>query len=413
MSLSHQDKPEPICIYKDASTIHSKVIQALERDMQEVKTSMQNRGLNVDVDKLSALINEVRLEKEKIYNNLYENLSLRGNVNFNSARDIALILSNELGVELKKSRTGRIIANRRALTDFNNPLTKDIARYRKMERIQSSLKGLYAAIDKKQGKVSCIYTDDCPSGRLYTRDYNLQGIPELGRSGVYADEGCSFILADYESFELRILSAIAHDIYFKDCWAKGLDLHRKVVADMKNIPYELITDKERKLGKCLNFGLSYGQEAAGLARNLGIKVHQAEMLMKAYKSNIPEIEAFKQETIKKARSTGFAETYFGRRRFLPDIISSNIANRKKSERQAVNTKIQGTASDILKFSLVKLYKSGFAVNTTLHDSVVITVPNEEVKNSIQQVKSIMQSIEVEEITFPVSCKTGKIWGDCQ
>jgi DNA polymerase-1 len=182
---------------------------------------------------------------------------------------------------------------------------------------------------------------------------------------------------------------------------------------MKNLPYELITDRERKLGKCLNFGLSYGQEAAGLARNLGIKVHQAEKLMKSYRSNIPEIEAYKQETIGKARLTGFTETYFGRRRFLPDITSPNTAERQKSERQAVNTKIQGTASDILKFSLVKLHKAGFALNTTLHDSVVTTVPDDKIPESVRQVKAIMETIEVEGMTFPVSCKTGKVWGRCQ
>jgi len=410
MSLEHREGRESI--YIGDSIIHSEAIQALEQDMQEVKTSMQNRSLNVDVNKLSALIDEIRLEKEKLRDSLYENLRLKGKVNFNSARDIALILSNELGVELKKSRTGRFIANRRALVNFNNPLTQDITHYRNLERLLSSLKGLYSATDKKQGKVSCVYTDDCPSGRIYTKEYNLQGIPEKGRTVIYADEGHSFILADFEVFELRILSALAHDRYFKDCWVRGLDLHKKVISDMKDIPYELVTDKERKLGKCLSFGLSYGQEAAGLARNLGIKIYQAEKLMKAYKSNIPEVEAFKQETIKQARLTGFVDTYFGRRRLLFEINSPNTTERQKSERQAVNTAIQGCASDILKFSLVKLHKAGFIINTTLHDSVVITVPDDRVQESVQQVKAIMESIEVEGMIFPVSCKTGKVWGSC-
>lgn len=400
-------------MYIGVRDIHSETIRTLEQDMQTVKISMQKRGLNVDLNKLSILMDELRLDKEKLRDSLYEKLCLRGKVNFNSARDIASILSNELGVELKKSRTGRFIANRRALSDLNSTLAQDISRYRDMEKVLSSLKGLYSATNKSQKKVSCIYTDDCPSGRLYTKDYNLQGISEIGRTVIYADEGCSFILADYNSFELRILSALAHDRYFKDCWVKGLDLHRKVVSDMKDIPYDLVTDKERKLGKCLNFGLSYGQEAAGLARNLRIKVYQAEKLMKAYKSNIPEIEGFKQETIEHACLTGFVETYFGRRRFLPEIVSLNTTARQKAERQAVNTKIQGTAADVMKFSLVKLHKVGFSINTTLHDSVIITVPDDSIQECVQQVKAIMESIEVEGVTFPVSCKTGKVWGNCQ
>jgi len=149
-----------------------------------------------------------------------------------------------------------------------------------------------------------------------------------------------------------------------------------------------------------------------LLRSKDVRVwNQAEKLMKAYKSNIPEIEAFKQETIKQARLTGFAETYFGRRRLLPDITSPNTAERQKSERQAVNTKIQGTAADIVKFSLVNLYKAGFRINTMLHDGILITVPEDEVEESIPRIKAIME-IELEGLRLPVTCKTGKLWSDC-
>lgn len=395
----------------DADAIQPAFIQALEKNMCTVKASMEKLGLNVNIAALLALINQVDKAKENLRKKLSKVFGSHDKVNFNSARDIASILSSELGIELKKSKTGRFIANCRALTDFNNPLTKSIARYRNLEKILSSLRGLYEAADKEKGKVFCVFTDDCPSGRLYTKNYNVQGIPEIGRRAIYSDKNHSFVLADYESFELRILSALACDKYFKECWAKGLDLHRKVVADMKNTPYKLITDKERKLGKALNFGLSYGQEPHGLARNLGIAVHQAKRLMETYKNNIPAIEKFKKKAIAKARLCGFAATYFGRKRFLPDIISLDTSDRKKAERQTINHEIQGTASDIVKMGMVQLHKEGFIINTMVHDSILLTIPDDKIIGNVKRIKEIME-IEIENMKFPIVCKVGKTWGDC-
>jgi len=390
---------------------HSQTILNLEQDMIAVKQAMQNRGLNVNLSKLKALISDIAQEKAGIEASLKGTFGIDAPINFNSSRDVTEILSSKLNVKPKLTKTGRYSTCRRILKGINNPLTDEICHYRDLEKFLSSLSAIYEATDKKQGKIFCTYIDTCPSGRLYTKDYSFQNIPEAARDVIYATEGCSFILADYDSFELRIISALSHDTYFKDCWSQGLDLHRKVVADMKGKPYDFVTDKERKLGKCLNFGLAYGQEAAGLARNLHTSIEQAQDLIDTYKSKIPSIEAFKSEVILKARQTGYAETYFGRKRFLPNITSPNISDRKKSERQAVNTKIQGTAADIVKFSLVRLHKEGYAINTMVHDSILLTVPDDKIVQCISRVKAIME-VELEDTKLPVTCKTGKSWGDC-
>lgn len=391
--------------------MHSQSIIELEQAMLPVKAAMQARGLNICLEKLDSLINKINHEKSDIESNLRSSLGIKGEINFNSSKDIAVILSAALGVKLLKSRSGRFITNRQVLQNFNNPLTETIAQYRNLQKILSSLTAVYGATDKAEAKLSCIYTDDCPSGRLYTKNYNIQGIGELCRGVVYPDEGCSFILADYDSFELRILSALAHDTYFKDCWSKGLDLHRKVVSDMKGIPYESVTAKERKLGKCLNFGLAYGQEPHGLARNLRIPVSESSKLMAGYKNKIPKIEEFKRESIRSAHITGYTKTYYGRKRLLPEILSSNLLDAKKAERQVINTKIQGTGADIVKFSLVKLHNAGFKIDTMLHDGILITVSDDKVDSSIQKIREIME-IEIEGMKFTTSIKTGKTWGQC-
>ncbi len=393
------------------SLAHSRTIISLERNIASVTEAMEKRGLNVNVSVLENFIKDISNE---MLNSKLELQNIFGegkDINFNSSNAVAKILKDYLGIEPKRTQSGRYSTNRRILKDINNPLTNKISRYRDLVKTLSSLKSMYCFIDKSTNKISCSYTNNCPSGRIYTKDYNIQGIPEIGRRTIFADKGCSLILVDYDSFELRILSALSHDKYFKECWAKGLDLHKKVVSDMKNIPYNAVTNKERKTGKCLNFGLSYGQKAAGLARNLGVTINEAQKLMNSYKERIPAIEAFKLKAIETARQAGYVETYYGRRRPLPDIKSSNISLRKKAERQAINTQCQGMAADIVKFSLVNLHKEGFLIDSMLHDAVLLTVPDNKIEPSLCKIREIME-VEIEGLRFTVSCKTGKTWAEC-
>jgi len=372
---------------------------------------MSSRGLNIDIPRLDQLIHETSQAKDSLEEKLKGVFSANADVNFNSSKDIANLLDGKFGVKLQRMKSGRYRSDKRTLKNVNNPIVDEIAVYREYERLLSSLKAISNSTDKARGKIFCEYINTCPSGRLYAKSYNVQGIPELARSVVYADPGHTFLLADYETFELRILSALSHDVYFKDCWSKELDLHRKVVSDMQKIPYESVTEKQRKLGKALNFGLSYGQEPSGLARNLHITTQQAQKLMEAYKSKIPAIERFKAESVAMARAKGYVETYYGRRRFLSGIKSPKASERGKAERQAINTIIQGTGADIVKFALVNLHSEGFKIDTMLHDGILLTIPDDQLEAAQDQIREIME-IELEGTKLPVSIKTGKRWSDC-
>ena len=390
---------------------HFPTITELEEKVQPVIQSMSSRGLNIDIPRLDQLIQETSQAKGLLEEKLKGIFSANADVNFNSSRDIANLLDGKFGVKLQKTKSGRYRSDRRTLKNVNNPIVDEITVYREYERLLSSLKAINVATDKARGKIFCEYINTCPSGRLYAKSYNVQGIPELARSIVYAEPGNTFLLADYETFELRILSALSHDVYFKDCWSRGLDLHRKVVSDMQKIPYESVTEKQRKLGKALSFGLSYGQEPAGLARNLHISTQQAQKLMESYKRQIPEIERFKTESVATARAKGYVETYYGRKRFLSGIKSPKASERGKAERQAINTIIQGTGADIVKFALVNLHSKGFKIDLMLHDGILITVPDDQLEKAKDQVKEIME-IKLEGMRLPVSIKTGKRWSDC-
>ena len=393
--------------------MHSKKICELETKMIQVKKAMEAQGIYVALPQLEDLVGNVEAKKRNLEHKLKESFQINEdtNVNFNSSKDVSELLFTHFGISPVTTRTGRPSTNRRILRGINNPITQRILDYRDLEQLLSSLKAIHTATNKETSRITCTYIDDCPTGRLYTKDYSLQSIPEEARYVMHSDNLTTFVLADYSMFELRILSALSHDTYFRFCWSQGLDLHRKVVADMKGISYEDVTDKQRRLGKALNFGISYGQEPFGLARNLNISVTEAESLMNEYKRNIPEIEAFKLEVVKKVRKSGFAETYYGRRRFIPDIISQDKAKRSKAERQAVNTKIQGSAADIVKFTLVKLHEEGFAINTMLHDAILLTVKDESLDEDVKRIRSAME-IELEGMKLPVDIRTGKSWGEC-
>jgi len=391
--------------------MHSEKIKDLENRMVEVKASMEKQGLNINLFLLEDLINNTTKQKDDIAQNLKKELDVGGEINFNSSRDVSETILPLLGVKAQRTRTGRYSTSRSVLRSINHPITQEISKYRDLEKQLSSLKSIYKSTDKIRGKIFCHYTDDCPTGRLYSKGYNFQSFSQVSRSIVYPDKGCVFILSDYESFELKILSALSHDKFFKACWEDGIDLHKAVISKMKNIPYDSVTPSQRKRGKILNFGISYLQNSSGLAHNLGVSIAEAQKLMADYKKNIPEIEKFKQDVINKARATGYSETLWGRRRYLAYINSPNISERKKSERQAVNHQIQGCASDIAKQSLVNLHRAGFAIATMLHDAVLLTVSEEEVESSINRIKEIME-IEINDLKFTVKCKTGKTWAEC-
>ena len=391
--------------------MHSKEIRGLEDEMLPVIKAMEERGLNVSLSKLDALIKMTKDEKDLIEAKLRKLLGLKGTLNFNSSRDVSELLKSHFGVKPTTTRTGRYSTNKRLLKGLHNPVTDEIVRYRDLEKLLSTLKAIDKATDKTVKRIYCTYIDSCPSGRLYTKSYSFQSIPEIAREVIHPDKGYTFILADYNSFELRIISAFAHDTYFKDCWDRGLDLHRKVVSDMKGISYDKVTDNERKMGKALNFGISYGQEPVGLARVLHTSTEQATKLMNDYKAQIPEIEAFKIEAIKKARKTGYCETYYGRKRLLPGLLSPNTAVRMKAERRVINTMIQGTGADIVKFSLVALHKAEFCIDTMIHDGILISVPDKELNESMVRIRTIME-MSINELTFTVTCEHGKTWKGC-
>jgi DNA polymerase-1 len=181
---------------------------------------------------------------------------------------------------------------------------------------------------------------------------------------------------------------------------------------MMHIPYDHVTDTQRRIGKVLNFGILYGQQAPGVAHSLGIRITEARELMDAYEAKIVEIMAFKRSAIETAREQGYVETYYGRRRLLPDLRSPNRSQRLKAERQVVNTMVQGTGADIAKIVMLKLHRANWQIDAMLHDGFLTSVPKGTVDASIAHLRNLME-MDLEGVRLTVTYKVGESWGDCK
>ena len=407
-SGNRQDElPEPL-------HMNSPFIDQLERDLRPVLAAIEARGLIVDVAKLGHIIDSLQEQRNLAEANAYHLFSTSHRINLNSSQELAKLMV-DLGIHqyhFPATKSGKVSTAKAVLERIDHPAIEHVIQYRSCTKLISSLASYYNAVDRTTSRLYYQFTNDCASGRLYTKDMSIQNLPREGRAAIIPGEGKVFISADYDSFELHILSALAGDTYFRRCWQQGIDLHKQVVADMMHIPYDEVTDAQRRIGKVLNFGILYGQQAPGVAQSLGIRITEARELMDAYESRIAEIMAFKKSAVEAAREHGYVETYYGRCRPLPDLKSPNRSRRLKAERQVVNTAVQGSGADIAKIVMLRLHRAGWQIDAMLHDGFLLSVDRDTVEESIPHLRELME-MDLEGVRLTVSFKVGESWGDCK
>lgn len=394
--------------------MNSTFIDQLERDLRPVLTDIEARGLLVDVAKMGSIIADLEEQRRLAEENAYRLFGTSHRINLNSSQELAKLMV-DLGIgqhHFPTTKSGRISTAKGVLERIDHPAIEHVIKYRSCIKLIASLASYYNVVHRSTSRLYYQFTNDCASGRLYTKDMSIQNLPREGRWAIIPDRGRVFISADYDSFELHILSALAGDTYFRHCWQQGIDLHKKVVSDMMSIPYDQVTDTQRRVGKVLNFGILYGQQAPGVAQSLGIRTAEARELMDAYESRITEIMSFKKSAVETARERGYVNTYYGRRRLLPDLKSSDRSRRLKAERQVVNTMVQGTGADIAKIVMLRLHRAGWQINAMLHDGFLLSVQRDAVEESIPRLRELME-MDLEGVRLTVTFKVGESWGDCR
>jgi len=377
----------------------------LEGKVRPILNGME-RGFQIDVSSLKDLKNSYHGKLSALQNGIEENLG-RG-LRSDSNRDLAELLFGQLALPtLKKTQTQSNSVSITVLEKLeeshgcSHPFLKPLVEYKRLQPISKAIKTVFKKLSPDDRIHPEFNPFGCPTGRIYSY---IQNLPREVRTCLVPDrEANVFIELDWSQQELRILGALSREPVFLDSFAKGEDLHKRVISEMFHKPTSEVTPEERRLGKTINYGLIYGQEAYGLAWNLNIPIDKAQGLIDKYFSALPFIKRFKEESEKRFWKEGFAETASGRRTRLN--LESGDINREL--RRGFNHQIQGTGADLLRFTLVRLSEGLEGKPARLkfcaHDSIYLECPGEASQEMANLAKSIME-IDFKGFYLPVTLK---------
>ncbi len=307
-----------------------------------------------------------------------------------------------------------------------HPLPAKILEYRTMGKLKSTyVEALLKLVNPATG---CIHTTFVQSvaatGRLSSRDPNLQNIPvrgELGgqlRQAFIPRPGHVFLGADYSQMELRLLAHFSADPILLKAFREGIDIHRQTAAEVFGIHPELVSGEMRRQAKVVNFGIIYGISPFGLAKQMGVPQRVASDFIQRYFARHTRVKAYLEETLQAAQEQGWVSTLLGRRRRTPNLLSPNRILRQEAERAAINTPLQGTAADIIKKAMLEVEPALTAAALSgrmllqIHDELLFEVPEPEVAVTARVVRRVMQEVVTLGVPLVVDLRVGKNWGKC-
>ena len=341
--------------------------------------------------------------------------------NISSNPQLREILYEKLGLPvLKRTKTGPStdagVLEELAAQDHRVPVL--LMEYREMEKLRGTyVDALPRMVNPRTGRIHTSFNQAvAATGRLSSSDPNLQNIPirtQLGREirkGFIAEPGHVLLAADYSQIELRILAHFSGDEPLVQAFQEGIDVHRQTAAVVFDVPVEMVTAEQRGRAKTINFATLYGQGAFALARQLGIPRDEAKEFIAAYFERFSGVRRFLDEQVASARELGYVETLLGRRRYIPELQSSNGNIRQFGERIAQNTPIQGTAADLLKKAMIEVDRAlegsswGARLLLTVHDELLFEVPEERVDEVRPVVVGLMEGAV--ELSVPVAVDWG-------
>ena len=402
----------------------TEIAHKVEFPLVKVLEDMERNGVKIDTailknlsDDLAAMMSD---QTSKIH-------SYAGEVfNINSTQQLQKILFTKLGLApAAKTKTGfstdaKTLETLRGQHDIIDQLLD----YRQVAKLKSTYAdALPALINPKTGRIHTSFNQTIAStGRLSSNEPNLQNIPirtelgkEIRRAFIARGSDYTILSADYSQIELRIMAHISGDINLIQAFKDGEDIHRSTASKVFNVAPDSVTPEMRRKAKEVNFGILYGLGPFGLKTRLNISQYQAKEIIDTYFKTFPQVKQFMTDTVLKAKEKGFAETLLGRRRFLKNINSKNAAVRQFEERVAVNMPIQGTAADMIKLAMIKIYnelkecKSKMVLQ--VHDELVFDLFREEMDELKPRIKELMENAMILNVPILVEIGTGNNWLD--
>ena len=385
-----------------------------------VLAEMEIAGVRVDVETLKASAHTIEERIAELEKQIYELAGVTFNIA--SPRQVGEILFEHLKIDNKarKTKSGQYSTTEEVLERLrpNHPIVGKILDMRGLRKLMSTyINALPELINRHTGKIHTSFNQTVTAtGRLSSSNPNLQNIPirdaegrEIRRAFV-ASPGCRFFSADYSQIELRIMAHASGDVNMIEAFNSGADVHTATAAKIFKVPFEEVTSDMRRKAKTANFGIIYGISTFGLAERLSISRPEAKSLIEGYFATYPQIKEYMSNCVEEARKQGFVTTICGRRRMLPDINSHNNTVRGYAERNAINAPIQGSAADIIKIAMIRIFnriqREGMKARMILqvHDELNFDVPVNEIEQLKRLVTEEMQ--QAYELRVPLIADSG-------
>ncbi len=397
----------------------------IEMPLVRVLAEMEMNGVLIDTNALketSVAFTERMLELErKIYEEAGEEF------NISSPRQVGDILFEKLKIveKAKKTKTGQYVTSEEVLQQLKNkaPIVSNILAYRGLKKLLGTyVDALPKLINPRTGHIHTSFNQTVTAtGRLSSSDPNLQNIPVRGEDGkdirrcFIPEPGCLFFSADYSQIELRVMAHLSNDANMIEAFREGHDIHTATAAKIYKESLDSVTRDQRTKAKRANFGIIYGITMFGLAQNLDIERSEAKQLIDGYFATYPQVHEYMEQSKEMARKNGYAETFLHRRRYLPDINSHNATVRNFAERNAINAPIQGSAADIIKVAMVRIYSRFKREN--IRSKMILQVHDELNFSVLPEEKDLVERIVIEEmqnayalrVPLIADCGWGKNW----
>ena len=435
-----EDKPEPMLAFLDLPLNHlatglisgwefaksgiesrklTKLYNEIELPLVRVLYEMEKEGININMDILNQLEPKYKAEIEEIRKKVCQ---LAGeDFNLNSPKQLATILFEKLHLPDNNNRKHSTNVDVLESLRGQHPIIEEILRYRTISKLNSTyIEGMRQYI-KPDGKIHTQFNQTTTvTGRLSSNEPNLQNIPVRTEEGreirkmFIASKGCQLISADYSQIELRLLAHYSNDPVLVDAYKTGKDIHAITASQIFGVDLKNVTSQMRRSAKAVNFGIIYGISPYGLAQNLGISTLQAKNYIDKYFQTYPTIRRFLDSSVEEYRTTNKVTTLFGRIRNFENVVPKS-RDAKFSERAAMNMPLQGTASDIIKIAMLRVYdelkKQNLQAKIVLqiHDELILDVPENEVDKVREIVRDKMENVVQLRVPLPVEIDVGKSW----
>nr|WP_186366009.1 DNA polymerase I [Corynebacterium sanguinis] len=397
----------------------------LELPLVSILAEMEHAGIAVDVDVLEGQLKDFTAKVTQVEEEARQ-LVDEPSLNLSSPKQLSVVLFDKLELpKTKKTKTGYSTAagEIEALAEKNpHPFLDKLLAHREYQKMKSTIEGLIKAV-ADDGRIHTTFKQTVAStGRLSSVDPNLQNIPVRTEAGrrirsaftVGSDYEC-LLTADYSQIEMRVMAHLSQDSGLIEAYREGEDLHNFVGSRVFDVPIDQVTPELRRRVKAMSYGLVYGLSAYGLSNQLSISAGEAKSIMESYFERFGGVKSYLDNVVEQARRDGYTSTVFGRRRYLPELISDNRVARENAERAALNAPIQGSAADIIKVAMIRVDRAlePFASRVLLqvHDELVVEVAPGELTEVREIVEREMDSAITLRVPLEVSAGTGENWDE--